>query len=387
MQELFLIIFYISLFLILQTYLFYPVSIYLLSLFKPSKKHLTEGYEPAVSVIISAYNEDKVIEGTLLKFLEIDYNQSKLEILVGSDCSSDRTNEILQNISSKHPNIHFYNFTVRRGKASVLNDLVSKASGEVLVFSDANTAYSPDAIKKLMRYYSDPEIGGVCGRLVLIDPLLIHKGNQEKRYWQIENWIKEKEGALGSLIGANGGIYSIRKEYFHPIPVDSPVMDDFFVSLKVLERKKLFIYEREAVAVEEVAGDYKVEYRRKIRNNAIDLSTLKYLKNLLSPTAGFTAYALWSHKIIRWFSPVLLILILVSNIVLYGSGNFYDILLYMQGILYFLAAIGFLLSQNGIKLFPFNLCFYFVLINYALLIGIYKFLTKQQKSHWQSTPR
>lgn len=386
MQDFTLILFLISSFLVLQAYLFYPVSVYLLSLAR-GLSFSKAGFEPSVSVIISAYNEEKVIEATVRRILDSDYSGDKLEIVVGSDCSSDRTNEILHRLSSELKNLRFYDFKERRGKANVLNDLVSRASGDILVFSDANTSYEKDAIRKMMSYYSDPAIGGVCGRLILIDPLLIHKGNQEKKYWEIENWIKEKEGSLGCLIGANGGIYSIRKELFNPIPAESPVMDDFFISLKVLEQKKLFVYESEARAVEEVADDFKVEYRRKIRNNAIDLSTIKYIKNLLKPSAGFIAYALWSHKIIRWFSPVLLLLILMTNVVLFQNGAFFEYLLYVQIVFYLFAGTGYLLSRTNIKLFPFNLCFYFVLINNALLVGIYRFLTKQQKSHWQSTPR
>jgi len=319
--------------------------------------------------------------------LQSDYYKEKLEIIVGSDCSGDKTNEILTRLSSNIPNLHFYNFAARRGKSSVLNDLVKKAKGDILVFSDANTSYNPDSISKMTGYYINPEIGGVCGRLILVDPFHIHKGNQERKYWEVENWIKEKEGSIGCLIGANGGIYSIRKEYFHPIPDNSPVMDDFFISMKVLEKKKLFIYEQEAIAIEETANDFKIEYKRKIRNNAIDISTIRFLKNLLKPSAGFTAYALWSHKIIRWFSPVFLILILLTNILLFNSGTFFKYLLYIQILLYLCAGIGYVLSKLNLKIFPFNLCFYFVLINNALLVGIYKFFTGQQKSHWQSTPR
>jgi poly-beta-1,6-N-acetyl-D-glucosamine synthase len=387
MQEIILIIFFISLLLLLQTYLLYPVSVYFLTLFRKRKSLSGKEFQPSVSVIISAYNEEKVIEGTILRFLESDYDMNKFEIIVGSDCSSDRTNEILQTLSSKVKNLHFHNFQVRRGKSSVLNDLVSKAAGDVLVFSDANTAYEPDAVKKMMNYYADPEIGGVCGRLILIDPFHIHKGNQEKKYWEIENWIKEKEGSLGSLIGANGGIYSIRKEYFTPLPADSPVMDDFFISLKVLEKNKLFIYSPDARAIEEVADDYKIEYKRKIRNNAIDLSTIKYIKALLKPSRGFTAYALWSHKIIRWFSPVLLILLFISNAILLNTNEYINILFYLQAAFYLSSFVGYLLSRMNVRLVPFNLSFYFVLINLALLVGIYRFITNQQKAHWQSTPR
>jgi cellulose synthase/poly-beta-1,6-N-acetylglucosamine synthase-like glycosyltransferase len=387
MQEFLIIIFILTLFLLFQSYLFYPLSLLLYSRIRTLKISADENYEPVISVIISVYNEEKVIESTIRNLMKSDYDKSKIELVIGSDCSDDNTNAIIRKLSSEFSNIHFYEFSQRRGKANVLNDLVEKASGEILVFSDANTTYSEDAISKMIKYYSDPEIGGVCGRLILKNPFQIHKGNQERQYWEIENWIKKKEGSTGKLIGANGGIYSIKKEYFTRIPSESPVMDDFFISLKVLEQGKHFIYEPKAVAVEEVADDYRIEYRRKIRNNAIDLSTIKYVKALLHPDKGFICYALWSHKIIRWFSPVLLILFFVTNAVLMNYNAFFTVIFWMQIAFYLSALAGYILSRKDIKLFPFNLSFYFVLINFALLVGIYRFITSQQKAHWQSTPR
>jgi cellulose synthase/poly-beta-1,6-N-acetylglucosamine synthase-like glycosyltransferase len=387
MPEILKIVFFLSLLVLLQTYLFYPISVFLYSLIRNKSFSVNKSYKPAVSVIISAYNEEKVIEKTLLNFLKTNYPMERLEFIIGSDCSTDGTNNIMNRLSQQFPNVHFYEFNNRRGKASVLNDLVTKASGEILVFSDANTMFDPDAIGKLVMYYDNPDIGGVCGRLILNNPQLLRRGNHEKNYWEIENRIKEWEGKIGCLIGANGGIYSIRKEFFEPIPVNSPVMDDFFVSLKVLEKGHSFIYEQEAQAVEEVADDYKIEYKRKIRNNAIDLSTIKYIKSLLNPSRGFTAYALWSHKIIRWFSPVILLLLLISNALLLNYNDFFYILFWLQVLFYLSAVAGYFLSRMNIRLVPFNLSFYFVLINIALLVGIYRFITNKQKSHWQSTPR
>jgi poly-beta-1,6-N-acetyl-D-glucosamine synthase len=184
-----------------------------------------------------------------------------------------------------------------------LNDLVKESSSDILIFADGNTIYHRDAIKNMVRYYADPKIGGVSGKLILLEfEDSISSGSQEKKYWDLESWLKEQEGNLGILIGANGGIYSVRKELFIPMPIDFPVMDDFYITLKVLEQKKYFIYAKDALAEEFTAPTIASEFNRKIRNNSINLSTIRAVKKLLNPKFGLAAFGLWSHKIIRWYT-------------------------------------------------------------------------------------
>lgn len=192
---------------------------------------------------------------------------------------------------------------------------------------------------------------------------------------------------MGCLIGANGGIYAIRKDLFVPLPIDSPVMDDFYISLKVLEQKKKFIYDKSAIAREEIASDIKIEFRRRIRNNAIDLSSIKFIKVLLKPKFGLVSYGLWSHKIIRWLSPILLIFLLITNIIIFNERLFYSYLLFFQVLLYLCSFLGYLSTKMRIKLLPLTLCYYIVFMNLALLLGIFRFLRKKQPAFWQSTNR
>jgi biofilm PGA synthesis N-glycosyltransferase PgaC len=378
----------LCLFLLIHSYVFYPLSIYVLkNLFERNVKNKVH-FEPRISVLIAVYNEESVIEKTLRNFLKSDYDLLKMEFIIGSDNSTDKTNEIITNLATVIPNLRFIPFDVRRGKSQILNDLVKYAIGDILVFSDANTIYQDDALKNLVNHFADQNVGGVSGRLLLLDhQKAAETGNQESKYWEFENWIKENEGSIGCLIGANGGIYGIRKNLFVPLPLDSPVMDDFYISLKVLEQNKKFIYDKNAIAREEIASDIKIEFRRRIRNNAIDLSSIKFIKELLKPKFGLISYGLWSHKIIRWLSPILLIILLITNILLIDNCFLFSYLLFIQILLYMFSWLGYWFTRIGIKFLPFSLCYYFVFMNLALLIGIFRYLRKKQPAFWQSTNR
>lgn len=382
------IIFFVTALLLIHSYLLYPMSIWILTIIINRNYSTDTSFQPKVSILISAYNEEKVIEKTIRQLVNSSYDQDKMEIIVGSDNSTDRTNDILKSLAEEVPNLKIHLFRERSGKPKVLNEITGYAQGEILIFCDANTLYDREAVSNLVKYYKDPRIGGVSGKLVLIEfDESKEAGSQETKYWDAETWLKHQEGKLGILIGANGGIYSIRKEFFTKVPTAHPVMDDFYISLKILEQGKDLLYAKEAVAEELTAPSLKAEFNRKIRNNSISLLTLQAIKKLLKPSAGLAAYGLWSHKIIRWYSPVLLILLLISNIFLLQENIYFEYALYIQLSFYAAAVIGYLLKIIGIRLTPLLLCFYFVMTNVAMLIGIYKYLTGKQTAFWQSTPR
>ncbi len=383
-------LFFVSVLIILHVYLFYPIIILIISkLFGKSMiLHKDIHFEPTVSIIISAYNEEKVIENTIRNFMNSNYPMEKVEFIIGSDFSTDRTNEIMNRLSHKYSNIKFFPFSVQRGKGPVLNDLVKQAKNEILILSDANTIFAENSIKLLIKYYSDKSVGAVSGRLILTDfEESINSGTQETLYWNLEYFIKKAEGNLGILIGANGGIYSLRRELYTKIPTEYPVMDDFFVILKVLEKHKKVVYEENALAYEKTAPSIQSELRRKVRNNSIDLSTIRGIKKLLSPTFGLVAFALWSHKILRWFSPIFLLLIFVLSGLL-AYTNLYFLYFFVAELIFLLAGIlGKLLSLLKINSKILLIIYYFIITNYAMLIGIWKFMTNSHSAKWQSTAR
>jgi poly-beta-1,6-N-acetyl-D-glucosamine synthase len=381
------VIFFCSLLLLLNSYLFYPLFIWIISKIKKPFIKVNNNF-PNISLIISAYNEEKVIEETIQNILLSDYPISQIEIVIGSDNSTDSTNEIVRKLADMHHNIKFIEFNKRRGKSKVLNDLVKEASHDILVFADANTIYYKDALKNLSKYFEDSSVGGVSGRLILKNlDNSESPDNKEKIYWDMETWLKIWEGKIGILIGANGGIYAIRKKLFSEIPTTHPVTDDFYISLKVLEQGKKFIYAKDAAAEEFISPSMVVEFNRKIRNNAINLSTIKSLKNMMLPAFGLISFAFWSHKIIRWFTPVLIILLYLSNLLLLDYGIFYKIFFALQNLFLFCALLGYLLKKIKINVSFLLLCSYFVMTNLAMLVGIYRFIFNKQTAFWQSTLR
>lgn len=393
------IIFWTSVLLIFYTYFLYPGALVCLVALKEGKQTLAEalrmfrvhapeakrkaGRLPSVSMIIAAYNEEKVIKEKIQNCLDIEY-PGELEFLVGSDGSSDRTNEILARNASGP--FRTFPFKQRRGKPSVLNDLAAKAKGEVLVFSDANTMYEADAVERLVRKLEAPSVGCVCGRLVITESR--SSSNQDSLYWRYETVLKYLESRLGVVLGANGGIYAIRRELFRPIAPNT-IVDDFVIGMRVNELGYRTIYDHEAIATEEAAEDVHAEHVRRIRIGAGNFQSIFMLRRLVNPFRGLIAYAFWSHKIIRWFVPFFMISAFVSGAYLAYSmdGGLYKVLFAAQALFY---ALSFAVkggSGNSPVSKLVRLSNYFVNMNLALLKGFVRFVTNTQKVAWKRTNR
>lgn len=379
------ILFLLILVLLVNSYLLYPVLITLMA----KRKRIPElpGAGLSVSILISAYNEEKVIRQRIENIDSLEYDKDSLEVIVGSDCSSDNTNQILIDLASQYSWLKVHIFQNRRGKAAVINDLAQKAVNEILIFSDANTVFDKNALKNLINKFNSKEIGGVSGRLILSDENITTESVEEKKYWMLETLIKQAEGKLGILIGANGGIFAIRKGLFTQIPIKKAVTDDFFLSLSVLSRGYKFLYASDAVAHENVANDVISEYKRKKRFTSTNYQTLSFFKDLLFNKNFLLSYAFWSHKVLRWFLPFQLILLFILSAVLFSSGIIFKIIFYLQIAVYIFAVIGSLLSLIKIRFFMFSLPYFFVVTNVALVSGFVKFLKKGHSVIWESTQR
>ena len=381
------LLFFLAIVIILHSYVLYPLSMKFISLFVKKKYKISE-YFPRVSVIISAYNEEKVIEKTIRNFFSLQYPYEKLEVLIGLDGLNDSTNNIVNKLSTDFHNLKLIIFKNRRGKKAVINDLVKKTSGEILIFSDSNTYFQKDAIINLVKFYTDERVGGVCGKLDLSSSDLgFDRRNKEELYWSYESWIKNIEGNLGILIGANGGIYSIRKSLYIPMPENIPVVDDLFISLKVLEQGKDFIYSKDAVAKEFIAPSIKLEYNRKVRIIPRSFETIKQVRSLLWGKRFLISFGLWSHKLIRWVSPLIFILIFLVNLFLIEYQYLYFLTFLMQILFLFFVLSGYLLNKLNINIKLFQVCLYFFIINVSLLKGMFNFILKKHQAIWQPTPR
>jgi len=385
--EIIVLLFWFLVYLFLHSYLIYPLTIGLLSLLK-KEIDLTDGEKYEVSILIAAFNEEKVIENRIENIAKLRYDFSKLEVIVGSDGSFDKTNEILKKLSEKYKWLKLKIYNSRRGKSQVLSDLVKVSSNPILTFTDANSIFDENALIELLKFFKDFNIGGVCGRLILNEPINgFNKSNQEKFYWEYETYLKKYEGKLGILIGANGGIYSIRKSLFTEIPVDKAVTDDLYVTLSILKKNFQFKYAYNAVAREEVSREIKSEFKRKIRFSSTNFQTLALFKDLLFNRNILLSFAFWSHKVFRWFMPFIMVAGLVLNFLLRETGDLYSNIFILQICIYAFSIIGYLLSLFKIRIPLITLLFFFNLTNIALLIGFFDFIRGKQKSYWESTPR
>jgi cellulose synthase/poly-beta-1,6-N-acetylglucosamine synthase-like glycosyltransferase len=350
---------------VFYAYAGYPILIFVLSRFVRRRAAPAQSF-PTVSLLIAAHNEQDVIEERIKNALATDYPVEKLQIVIASDGSTDETNEIVR----RFEHVELLDHPHRRGKAATLNAAIPHLTGDLIVFSDANTNFESRAIQSLGRWFSDPTIATVVGRLVLTDPATGR--NADGLYWRYETFIKKCEARLGALLGANGAIYAIRRSHYVPIP-EQTIVDDFVAPLLIkLTTGCRIIYEPDAIAHEESAPDVASEFRRRARIGAGDLQALQILWPLLHPRHGWTAFAFFSHKILRWFTPFLLIATLISSIV-------YPVALYCQLAFY---ATSLLPLPRALRLAQM-----FTRMNLALLIGFVRFCTGGQSPTWRPTPR
>jgi cellulose synthase/poly-beta-1,6-N-acetylglucosamine synthase-like glycosyltransferase len=338
---------------------------------------------PSISLLLAVYNEEKIIIEKLENIRNMDFPKEKIEILIGSDGSSDRTSKLIQSFDSVA--IRLFHFGQRRGKAAVLNDLSLVAKNEILVFSDANTFYAPDALSKMVRHFADPEIGGVCGNLHLSASARNSGGKGEAAYWRYENSIKECEGEIKTTFGATGGIYALRRNLYRQLPTDKAVMDDFLLPLFAVRQGFRVVYDALARGWEDTTSSTANEFKRKIRIGAANFSGMVEVLPLLHPKHGFIAFGLFSHKLIRWIIPFLLITIFASSIILNQQGGLYRWIFIAQFVFACVASVGYILDKISRPVMLFTLPYYFVVANLGLLVGFIRFVKGTQKAAWSST--
>jgi cellulose synthase/poly-beta-1,6-N-acetylglucosamine synthase-like glycosyltransferase len=327
-------------------------------------------------MVVAAYNEAHVMADKLHNTWNLDYPCDLFEVFIGSDGSSDETNRIL--VSCTDNRLKATYFDQRRGKISVLNDLMQKVDADIVVMSDANTMYAPDAIRKLVDSFSDAHIGCVSGELSYEQEGGV---SGEGLYWRYENWIKRNESKFGFLIGCNGGIFAIRRELFEPLPA-STIVEDFVLSMRILERGHKVVIEPQAHAIEPACPSAKAEMIRKIRIGAGNWQALSLNRALLNPRYGLRAFAFWGHKVLRWMVPFFFI-VAVGACVPLLKYDFYRIALTCQVGGAVLAAIA---SPpcigNRLPRFTRPISYVF-LMNYALLRGFFRFLFGTQRVTWE----
>ena len=376
----FAVIFWVSVSIVVYIYMGYPLFLLTCLLFKHIKPIKKADIIPTVSIIIAAYNEEKNIGQKIENTLSLDYPSDKLEIIVTSDCSTDKTDETV--LGYEDLGVILLRQPERGGKTAAQNMAVLHAKGEIILFSDATTVYKTDAIRKIVRSFADPDVACVGGRLQYVEANSSSVAKGGGLYWKYETFLKQRETLVNSLTGVSGCMYAIRKEHFKPI--DPELISDFVTALQTVEHGHRVIYEPEAVCFEETTRSIGEEFRMRIRVIIRALNALFKMRKMMNPIKyGLFALDLISHKLLRFAVPLFLFAAFVANIVILPDHDFYIFTLLAQIVLYFSAIIGFVLQRKNIKKLPFYVPFYFCMVNLAAVIAMYKYIRGERMVTWK----
>jgi cellulose synthase/poly-beta-1,6-N-acetylglucosamine synthase-like glycosyltransferase len=373
--------------LIIYTYLLFPVLLFILSRAFGSYPRLDEPYPddedlPRVAVVLAAFNEEHVIAEKLRNIWLLDYPYDKLEVYIGTDGCTDATASVVSTCTDRR--LHLFPFPQRRGKISVLNDLRSVVEAEIVVMTDASTMFAEDAVRNLVRHFSDPRVGCVTGELCIQEAGDV---SSEGLYLRYDRWIKRSEGRLGCVTCVTGAIFAIRKCLWEVLPA-STISEDLVLCARVLAKGKAVIAEPHARAVDPPCTTVKAEMGRKMRIGAGVFQALGLTTGILSPLAGLRCFTYIGHKVLRWFVPLFFIVAVVANsaIVLWpgcDEGNAARALLagVIAGALASVWTYRLPMGRKPPKLL--RPLAYFYLMNYALLRGFVRFLMGRQPVTWE----
>ncbi|MEN9368002.1 MAG: hypothetical protein RL489_2360 [Pseudomonadota bacterium] len=390
---------------VVYSYALYPLALFVVGafsqglrdvafVFRKSERRLemqrsaagTEPDWPPVAIVISAYNEERHIVSRIENLLALDYPADRLRAYIGSDGSRDRTAELMRRFEGE-VRIVALPFEQNRGKASVLNDLVSRTTEPIVVFSDANTYFERGALKKLVSRFDDPKVGGVTGELRLLGNA--GGDNQDSLYWRIEQFLKFFEARIGALLGANGAIYAIRRALWQPIRPDT-ICDDFVIAMNVSAGGHQLVYEPKAWAEEDTPEEIGEEVKRRIRIGIGNFQALVRHPQYLTRTSAATAFAYVSHKVLRWTAPHLLLLALGASVALAAQTGSSGWALYAlgQALAYLAAWAGWQMSSRGVKLPTLvKLAAFLFALNWAFLVASWRYATGRYAGSWGRTSR
>lgn len=364
-------LFWVSCFLFLVPFVFYPLALYLLSRWKRHQSAACAEW-PTVTLVISAFNEAKVIRSKLENACSLEYPKEKLEILLISDASDDGTDEIAREFESR--GVTLCRQSQRKGKSAALTAFCPEARGAILVFTDANAIFRPDAITKLVRHFGDAKVGYVVGRQLYNAQPDVAATESENLYWNIELKLKQWESDLSSVVGADGAIYALRKELFEPLAAED--INDFLLPLKVVVKGYRGVFDPEAICFEDAAASFKGEFRRKYRIVNRSLRAVTKVPMACNPMrVGWFAFQLVCHKVLRWFGPLFLITMFVASgfaaLTEYqssGLAGLYSLIFGLQITGYLLAAAYCIPLMRKFRLV--YIAYYAVMLNIAAAVGI-----------------
>jgi biofilm PGA synthesis N-glycosyltransferase PgaC len=336
---------------------------------------------PSVSLLIAAYNEERVLESKLANSLALDYPGDRLQIIVVADGSDDDTAAI--GMRHRSMGVELLHRPERRGKTAALNRGVAKATGEVVVFSDANNVFDAGALRKLVRHFRNPQVGGVCGAKHVYESNDRDSSVGDGLYWRYESALKLAESRLGSVTTADGEIFAIRRHLY--VPLDERLInDDAAITFEILAQGRRVLYEPQARSFEHASIRIADDFNVKVRMVSGGFQTLGfYWRFLLRPPRIFTL-AFCSHKLLRWLAPELLIALAASSLLL-AQQRFFLVMSLLQALFYALAAGGWVVRHKARLPLTVYLPFYFSAMNLAAFMGLYRFLSRS--TTWKKAQR
>ena len=355
------ILFWLSLGALLWTHLLYPLAAAALARVR-TRRVAAQPIEPTVTVVVAAYNEEAVIERRLENLLALDYPADQLELVVTSDASTDRTHELVERFA---PRVRLL-VNPRGGKVAAQDGAVRATGGEIVAFSDANATWAPDALRRLVASFADPEVAYVCGRLVLE---AADGSNREGVYWRYELKQREAESRLGSITGGNGSIYAVRRSDY--VEVDPKWGHDLSLPYRMVQEGRRAVYEPGALAFEKPTPSNETEYRRKVRmfEHCWEITLRGSMLRRLPP--GYLVEVI-SHRLLRYGSGVLHLVLLGSSLALVGEGLVYQITLAAQLLLIAAAVVGVGIAR------------YYALVTWATVVALWNYLRRGVPATWEA---
>ena len=385
------ILFWAALAVVAYTYVGYPILLYLIVRLKrgsASKDASIDTVEewPTLALMVAAYNEAPILEEKIQNTLALKYPREKLRIIFITDGSSDTSPAVVR----KYPEVELYHEDARRGKNHAINRVVPFVKEEVLVFCDANTHLNADALIMMARHYQQANVGGIAGEKRVRSESGDVASSGESAYWKYESKLKELDSALYTVVGAAGELFSVRRELYEAVPTDI-IIEDFYLSMRVVEKGYRVIYEPKAYAYESGSASIGEERKRKVRIAAGGIQAILRLKEIGNIFKfGWATFCYISHRAMRWTAaPLGLLICFVANIFLVVNHNsiLYQLTMVAQIAFYAIAiAGGFLQSAKGVfrlLLIP----YYFAFMNYCVYHGFVRFLRGKQSAVWEKTRR
>ncbi|MCF6242597.1 MAG: glycosyltransferase, partial [Bacteroidales bacterium] len=340
-----------------------------------------------VSIIIAVHNEEIIISNKIHSILNSDYPPHLYEIIIGSDASTDNTNAILKKFASDYKNIQVEYFNKRSGKINIINKLAKKAKADLILFTDADIIFTENTIYELIKYFKEPKIALVDSNLP--KQYAEKKGIdiQESYYLNFELSVKYKEGIIGGvMMGPSGGAYAIRKKLFVEVP-ENFLVDDFYINMKILEKNYWSINNPAAIAYDNGTDEIDAEFKRKIRISTGNFQNLAKFSNLLFSKRYFLAFSFFSHKILRWLTPLFIILLIISSLMLYNISFFYQILTILLFFSLSIPFIDYFLRKNGFHIILLRFISHYYYMNLGLFLGLIKYIKGVKSNVWEPTKR